>query len=166
LGQRSRKRRASAPTTNGGPANLQRGYARSRERTDAVRASLEPLGPGERPTAVTVAAIVALFIAAANLVLFYSGWEVRGQEPAAGGTWVFCGIMVAAAVGMWRRKYWAVLGFEMLLGIALVGTAVALLRASNLAAVALCLGIFAICGPLFWFLIRAMARLQMPTRTR
>ena len=34
---------------------------------------------------------------------------------------------------MWRGQYWAVLGFEMLLGIALVGTAVALLRASNLA---------------------------------
>ncbi len=67
---------------------------------------------------------------------------------------------------MWRGRYWAVLGFEMLLGIALVGTAVALLRASNLEAVALCLGIFAVCGPLFWFLIRAMARLQMPTRTR
>ena len=42
---------------------------------------------------------------------------------------------------MWRVKYWAVLGFEMLLGIALVGTALSLLRASNLAAVALCFGI-------------------------
>jgi hypothetical protein len=145
---------------------MDRGYARSRQRTDAVRASLKPLAPGERPTAVTVAAIVALIIAAANLILFYSGWEPQGQEPSTSGTWIFVGVMVAAAIGMWRGKYWAVLGFEMLLGIALVGTAVALLRASNLAAVALCFGIFAVCGPLFWFLIRAMARLQMPTRTR
>ena len=145
---------------------MERGYARSRARTDAVRASLEPLQPGERPRAVTIAAVVALIIAATNLILFYSGWEVRGQEPSTSGTWVFVGIMLAAAAGMWRGKYWAVLGFEMLLGIALVGTAIALLRASNLAAVALCLGIFAVCGPLFWFLIRAMARLQMPTRTR
>jgi hypothetical protein len=67
---------------------------------------------------------------------------------------------------MWRAKYWAVLGFEMLLGIALVGAAISLLRASNAQAVLLCFGIFAACGPLFWFLIRAMARLQMPSRTR
>ena len=145
---------------------MDRGYARSRAKTDAVRAELQPLEPGERPTAVTIAAAIAILIAAANLVLFYGGWEVRGQDPKAGGTWIFVGIMVAAAIGMWRGKYWAVLGFEMLLGIAIIGTAAALLRASNLAAVALCFGIFAVCGPLFWFLIRAMARLQMPTRTR
>ena len=145
---------------------MSRGYARSRKKDEAVRAGLRPLQPGERPTAITVAAIVALLIATTNLVLFYSGWEPRGQEPSTSGTWIFVGVMLAAAIGMWRGKYWAVLGFEMLLGIALVGTAVALLRASNFAAVALCFGIFAVCGPLFWFLIRAMARLQMPTRTR
>ena len=145
---------------------MERGYARSRERTDAVRASLEPLAPGERPLAVTVAAAVAALICLLNLVLLLVGWEVRGEEPSTSGALIFCGVMAAAAIGMWRAQYWAVLGFEMLLGIALVGTAISLLRASNLAAVALCLGIFAVCGPLFWFLIRAMARLQMPTRTR
>ena len=36
--------------------------------------------------------------------------------------------------------------------------------ASNLVAVLLCLAIIAIAGPLFWFLIRAMARIQMPAR--
>jgi hypothetical protein len=29
-----------------------------------------------------------------------------------------------------------------------------------------CVAVLAVCTPLFWFLIRAMARLQMPTRTR
>ena len=38
---------------------MARGYARSRARADDVRAALEPLAPGERPLAVTVAAIVA-----------------------------------------------------------------------------------------------------------
>ena len=166
MGQRSRKRRASTPATNGGPVKMERGYARSRERTEATRAALKPLAPGERPCAVTVAAIVAALIAVANLALFLAGWEVRGQEPSTSGALIFCAVLATAAVGMWRLKYWAVLGFEMLLGIALVGTAISLLRASNLAAVALCFGIFAVCGPLFWFLIRAMARLQMPTRTR
>ena len=145
---------------------MARGYARGRAKDDEARASLKPLQPGERPRAVTVAAIVAALIAVANLALLLAGWEVSGQDPSVAGTLIFCVIMVAAAVGMWYRQYWAVLGFEMLLGIALVGTAISLLRASNLQAVALCAGIFAVCGPLFWFLIRAMARLQMPSRTR
>ena len=143
-----------------------RGYERSRERTDAVRAELQPLAPGERPRAVTVAAVLAALIALANLVLFLAGWEVRGQEPSTSGTLIFCAIMGVAAAGMWARRYWAVLGFEMLLGIAIVGAAISLLRASNLAGVALCLGLIGACGPLFWFLIRAMARLQMPARRR
>jgi hypothetical protein len=160
LGQRSRKRRSP------GGAELERGYARARDRTDAARAELQPLAPGERPRAVTVAAVLAALIALANLVLFLAGWEVRGQEPSTSGTLIFCAIMVVAAAGMWARRYWAVLGFEMLLGIAIVGAAISLLRASNLAGVALCLGLIGACGPLFWFLIRAMARLQMPARRR
>jgi hypothetical protein len=145
---------------------MQRGYARSRERTEAVREQLEPLAPGERPLAVTVAAVLAALIALANLVLFAAGWEVQGQEPSTSGTLIFCAIMALAAAGMWARRYWAVLGFEMLLGVAIVGAAISLLRASNLAGVALCVGLIAVCSPLFWFLIRAMARLQMPSRTR
>jgi hypothetical protein len=61
-------------------------------------------------------------------------------------------------------KYWAVLGFEVLLGVSIIFAGLSLVVASNLAAVALCVGIIALAGPLFWFLIRAMARLQMPER--
>ncbi|MBA3302022.1 MAG: hypothetical protein H0T15_09165, partial [Thermoleophilaceae bacterium] len=106
----------------------------------------------------------AVLIAVANLTLFLIGYEVQNNPPSTSGTLIFCAIMLTAAAGMWARRYWAVLGFEMLLGIAIVGAAISLLRASNLAGVALCLGIIALCGPLFWFLIRGMARLQMPTR--
>ena len=161
MGRRSRKRRAGP-----GAAEMQRGYARSRERTDAVRAQLRPLSPGERPLAVTIAAVLAGLIALANLVLFLAGWDVQGEDPGTVGTLIFCAIMALAAVGMWARQYWAVLGFEMLLGVAIVGAALSLLRASNLAGVALSVGLIAVCTPLFWFLIRAMARLQMPSRTR
>ena len=66
MGQRSRKRRkeagASAPVRDR-PA-MQRGYARSEARNEEVRRSLEPLAPGERPTAVTIAAIVAAVLLA------------------------------------------------------------------------------------------------------
>ena len=36
--------------------------------------------------------------------------------------------------------------------------------ASNVAAVVLCLAIIAVAGTLFWFLIRVMARIQLPSR--
>ena len=72
--------------------------------------------------------------------------------------------MVAAAVGMWRTRYWAVLGFEALLGVSILIAALSLTVASNWQAVVLCLGTIAIAGPLFYKLVRAMARIQMPSR--
>jgi hypothetical protein len=145
---------------------MERGYARSRAKADEVRANLEPLAPGERPTAVTLAAILATVVLAANIGFYLAGWEVRGDKPPLTSVLIYSAILAAAAVGMWLRRYWAVLGFEMLLGISIISAALGLLRASNWQGVAFCLGVLAVCGPLFWFLIRAMARLQMPTRTR
>jgi hypothetical protein len=65
---------------------------------------------------------------------------------------------------MWHRRYWAVLGFEALLGITVAIAALSLLVASNLAAVALCVVIIGLGGWLFWKLVRVMARLQAPER--
>jgi len=143
---------------------MARGYARGRARDDAVRAALPPLAPGERPRAVTIAAILAALLGTANLVLLAAGWEIEGGAQSVIGVLVFAGLMGAAAIGMWRCRYWAVLGFEALLGIAIVYAALALMVASNLAAVLRCLAVIAIAGPLFWFLIRAMARIQLPAR--
>jgi hypothetical protein len=159
LGRRSRKRRDPAAPA-GEPVS--RGYARGRERDEAARASLEPLAPGERPRAVTVAAVVALVIAVANLVGFLAGWEIDGEQPSALGFATFELLMLAAAWGLWQGRYWAVLGFEALLGITLVIAGLGLLVASNWQAVALSIGLLVTAGPLFWFLIRAMARIQMP----
>ena len=70
-----------------------------------------------------------------------------------------------AEFGRRRIRYpVAVLGFEALLGLSIVVAALSLVVASNAAAVVLCLGIVALAGPLFWKLIRAMARIQMPDR--
>ena len=143
---------------------MSRGYARSRERDDAVRAALVPLAPGERPLAVTISAVAAALFAAVNLALLAFGWEVDGDQPVL-GTLIFSGVMLAAAIGMWKLRYWAVLGFEVLLGVTVLSAFLALLRAENLAAVALCFAIIGLAGPLFWKLIRAMARIQMPRRT-
>jgi hypothetical protein len=143
-----------------------RGYARSRAKNDAARENLQPLTPGERPRAVTIAAILAALLVVANAVVYVAGWEVQGSQPSLRGLLTYSVVLGAAAVGMWRAKYWAVLGFEMLLAITIILTAAVLLRASNWQAVVFCGAVLAVCTPLFWFLIRAMARLQMPTRTR
>jgi len=143
-----------------------RGYARSRARDEAARAQLEPLAPGERPLAVTIAAVVAAVLALANLGFFLAGWGVAGEDPSTGGVLFFCGILLAAAAGMWFRRYWAVLGFQVLLGITLIYAGLSLLFPSNWQAVVLAVGVMAAAGTLFWFLIRAMARIQMPDRQR
>ena len=156
MGRRSRKQRPA-----GGAS---RGYARSRERDEAVRAELQPLAPGERPAAVTVAAVLATVLAVANVALLLAGWEVGGKDPKPGGVLVFAAILRAAAVGMWLRRYWAVLGFQVLLGITVVYAGLSLLFPSNWYAVVLGVAVLLSAGTLFWFLIRAMARIQMPKR--
>ncbi len=144
---------------------MNRGYARSRARNEEARAGLEPLGQGERPTAVTVAAIVAALIGVGNLILLLTGGDLGDRQRVVGGL-AFAGLMFIAAVYMWRCAYWAVLGFQALLGFSIVAASLALLVASNVEAVVRSVVVIAAAGTLFWFLIRAMARLQMPTRTR
>ncbi len=154
---------AVTPDPGGGAAPARR--ARGEERNAEVRAGLEPLREGERPGAVTVAAIVAAALAVANLGLFLAGVKVRGQNTQAGGVILFAALMLVAAGGMWRARYWAVLGFEALLGISLVISALSLVRASNLLGVLVPVTVLSLGGWLFWKLVRAMARIQMPERT-
>jgi hypothetical protein len=114
---------------------------------------------------VTVAAVLAALLGAGNVVLLAAGWEIEGGGgQSVAGVLIFAGLMAAAAIGMWKVRYWAVLGFEALLGIAVAFAALSLMVASNVTAVLLCIAIIATAGPLFWFLIRAMARIQLPAR--
>jgi multisubunit Na+/H+ antiporter MnhB subunit len=100
----------------------------------------------------------------ANVALWAAGWEVRGQDPDVQGVVLFSAIMLLAAAFMWRGAYWAVLGFQALMAIGVLFAFLALLTASNLQAVALSLAFVLACGTMFWFLVRALARLQMPRR--
>jgi hypothetical protein len=143
---------------------MARGYARARERDAAVRAQLRPLAPGERPPALVVAACLAAMIAVANVALLAAGWEVDGQDPSTPGVLLFAGLMLAAAGGMWHRRYWAVLGFQALLGIGVVYAGLSLLVAANAVAVLLCLAVMLGGGWLFWKLVRVLARIQAATR--
>jgi hypothetical protein len=161
LGRRSRKR-AGRPASEPQPVRAPR--PTSEERNAVVRAELEPLAPGERPTAVTVAAIVAFLLAVANLVAYAAGMKVNGERPAIGGIVVYEALLLAAAYGMWRARYWAVLGFEFMLGFFIVILGLLLVRASNMLGVVVVVGLGVPAAWLFWKLIRSMARIQMPER--
>ena len=167
MGQRSRKRRpqgaATAPPASDTDA-MRRGYARGRERDERIRAGLAPLGPGERPLALKLAVALAALLAISNVALYAAGWEVQGEEPSPAGVFVFAGLLAAIAVGMWQRRYVAVLGFQALLALTVIFTFLSLTRASNVAAFVLCIAVIAVGGTLFWFLIRVMARIQLPGR--
>jgi hypothetical protein len=145
-----------------------RGYARSRAKDDAARAALKPLEPGERPTAVTVGAIAALVIAAVNLIAMIAGWNNLAGDTDEGRavafTFLWSAILVLVAWGMWRNRYWAVLGMQTLLGITLVLAALSLISAGSIGATLILLLILAAAGTLFWFMVKAMARIQMPER--
>jgi len=171
MARRSRKGRPAAPPpaeANGGPGDdperLRRGYARSEERNAALRAGLTPLAPGERPLALTVAAGLAAALAVVNLGALLLGVEVDGRRPSVLAVALFGGLMLAAAWGLWHRRYWAVLGFEALLGVTLAFAGLSLMVASNVAALVLCAAILLGGGWLFWKLIRVMGRLQAPQR--
>ena len=151
------------PPQDGDGDVVARGYARGRARTEAARAALEPLAEGERPTAVTVGALVAGGLALAEIVSFALGYSPGENERIIRSVLVV-GLLGVMAWGMWRGRYWAVLGMQTLLGITIVYASAAAMFAANLRAVVLVLAIIAPAGALFWFLVKAMARIQMPER--
>jgi hypothetical protein len=156
----------SSPVAATDPAP--RGYARGRAKDEAARAALKPLAPGERPTAVTVGAIAALVIAAANVIAMIAGWNSLGGDTDEGRavafTFLWSAILLLVAWGMWRNRYWAVLGMQTLLGITLVLAALSLISVESAGAAVILLLILAAAGTLFWFMVKAMARIQMPER--
>ena len=157
-------RAPSADTRAGAPA---RGYARGRAKDEAARASLRPLRAGERPTAVTVGAVAAGALALANILAVILGWDggtdaERGQALA--GSLLVTGVLVVVAYGMWQAKYWAVLGLQTLLAITMVFASIGLITAASAWAALLLVAIIAAAGTLFWFMVKAMARIQMPER--
>jgi hypothetical protein len=169
-GRKSRKRRR--PDRAASPAAAEpapeRGYARSRARDEAARAALKPLGPGERPLAVTVGAVAAALLALANLVAlafgYNSGEDTVSPRSDATGSIVAAAILLIVAYGMWKARYWGVLGMQTLLALTLIFASLGLITASSLWAAGLLVLIIAAAGTLFWFLVKAMARIQMPER--
>jgi hypothetical protein len=164
--EREAPRDAAGGTAEGGAgvpaAERARGAAASKD--EIARERLEPLGDGERPTAVTVAAIVAGLIAVSNVIALMAGLEIEGRSFSAAEVLPPAVLMMVASVGMWHSRYWAVLGFQTILLFLIVIMSLSLLTAENVLAVLVALAVLGGAGTLFWFLIKAMARIQMPGR--
>lgn len=162
--RQKRKRRGAGPSPS--PADrMARGYAKAEERNQAAREALEPLAEGERPTVVTVGAVVAALIAVSILGGYLAGVEVDGERPRWAQVVAPALIMGVMAWGMWRARYWAVLGFQLILVFLIFSAVFGLaVQASTVAQFAATLGLLAVAGTFFFFMVKAMARIQMPHR--
>ena len=164
MGRRSRKRSitaAAGPRRDAAPAP--RRASRVEARNAEVRAQLRPLAPDERPVALWVSIVVCALLGVGNLVAYAAGQDVQGERPALFGIALLSVLLLAAAAGMYAKRYWAVLGFQAILGVTVILAALALLLSGNVAAVTVSLVIIGLGGWLFWKLVRIMARIQMPT---
>jgi hypothetical protein len=135
-----------------------------KSRDDLARDELVPLAEGERPVAVTVGAVIATLLAASTLVFFVAGVEIRGGEGRSPGAVVYGALIATMAWGLWRARYWAVLGLQTMLVFLIIVWSFLLLKAANVLAVVISVVVIAAGATLFWFLIKAMARIQMPER--
>lgn len=152
-----RKQRGANPMT--------RGYAKAEQRNREAREALEPLAEGERPTVVTVGAIVAALISISIAIGYAAGVEVNGEQPRVPQVVAPAVIMGVMAWGMWHARYWAVLGFQLMLVIVLFSAFFGLVvGASSVGQIAGTLALLAAAGTFFYFMVKAMARIQMPTR--
>ena len=169
MAKKRKSRGKQRPARSSPPADAASPRAsRSEAKNEAARAALKPLAPGERPTAVTVGAIVAALFAVANVVAVVLGWnggvDEDDQARALAYTFLATGVLLVLAWGMWKAKYWAVLGMQTLLALTLIASSLGLVTAGNAGAMVVLVLILAAAGTLFWFMVKAMARIQMPER--
>jgi hypothetical protein len=150
--------------------------ARSEARNEAARQRLEPLREDERPTVVTIAAVIAALIALSVIAGYAAGVEVtafsaegvaQGEErPHLVQVLVPAGLFAIMAWGMWRARYWAVLGFQVALLFALIAGSLGLVQATEITQAIGNVVLIAVAGTMFFFMIKALARIQMPKLPR
>jgi hypothetical protein len=159
--KRKRKERGAASPRE----RMERGYTRAERRNREVRETLTPLAEGERPLVVTIGAVLSGLIAASILAGYLAGTEVDGERPELTQVLAPALLMGMMAWGMWRARYWAVLGFQLILVFLIFSAVFGLaVQAASVAEIAATLGLLAVSGVFFYFMVKAMARIQMPTR--
>jgi hypothetical protein len=139
---------------------------RYEERNAEARAKLEPLEQGKRPRAVTVGAVASALLAivfTVSAALAIAGVDAGGRHIKALPIIVFGVVLWSMTFGMWRARYWAVLGFQTVLLLVMLASAFGLVVVNSLFQAVGTTLLLAGSGTLFYFMIRAMARIQMPT---
>jgi hypothetical protein len=139
------------------------GARRGPRRGQAAQA-LEPLGEAERPPALRVAIAVCGVLAAGVIIGAATVHDLSRHGGSLTGAAFLAFVLALLALGMYRRRYWAVLGFEMLLAFQILVTSLALVVASTIIAAAACLLSVGLGGWLFWKLVRVMGRIQAGDR--
>lgn len=134
--------------------------SRGQLRDELARAELTPLGEDERPLALRIAIAVALVLALGVLVGATSIRDLSRHGGSVPGAIFLALVLISLALGMYRRRYWAVLGFQALLAFQVLVTSLALVVASTIQAAVLCLASIGLGGLLFWKLVRVMGRIQ------
>jgi hypothetical protein len=142
----------------------QRGERTGPTSEERARASLAPLGSDERPAALRVAILVCALLGAGVIVGALTVHDLSRHGGSVPGAVFLAAILALLAVGMYRRRYWAILGFEALLAFQLIVTSLALVVASTILAAVLCALSIGLGGWLFWKLIRVMGRIQAGER--
>jgi hypothetical protein len=144
---------------------MQRGYAKAERRNQEAREALVPLAEGERPAVVTIGAVVSGLVAVSILIGYLAGVQVDGEAPKVPQVLAPALIMGVMAWGMWRARYWAVLGFQLILVFLIFSAFFGLaLQATTVGQFAVTLALLVGAGVFFFFMVKAMARIQMPTR--
>jgi hypothetical protein len=124
----------------------------------------QPLAEAERPRALLVAVVVASLLALGVLVGVATVHDLSRHGGSLPGGIFLAAVLLALAQGMYRRRYWAVLGFEALLAFQAIVTSLALVVAETWLAATLCGLSIVLAGWLFWKLVRVMGRIQAGER--
>jgi hypothetical protein len=164
MANREEKRAARQKRKARGVERREQMSERTEAKNRAARERLEPLAENERPTVVTIGAVIAGLIASSVVIAYLAGAEVKGERPALIQVIVPATLMGMASYGMWRTRYWAVLGFEVVLAFLILSAVIGLLGANSVVLVFGDLVLISVAGALFYFMIKAMARIQMPER--
>jgi hypothetical protein len=186
LAQRSRKRgrrskpasrvptasaagsRTSSPGPRSSPSGARTSSSRSSSsaeaRNAAVRATLNPVEQSERPWPTAVSAVISLALVIANLVLLilHVTIKIGSGRVSASQEIPYLLVMSICAYGLWRTRYWAVLGFMVLLLVTVLLATLALVRVTNAGGAAFAVAVIAGGGFLFYKLVRVLSRIQMP----
>jgi hypothetical protein len=128
------------------------------------RPAPEPLRDGERPAALLVSVAVCIALSLALIASAATVPDLSRRGGSLPGALFIAAVLAALASGMYRRRYWAVLGFEALLAFQIIVGSLALVVASTLIAAAACVLSVALGGWLFWKLVRVMARIAAGER--